>query len=165
MICNFDTEVELKFDFDYVAVYEQAVNTVLDLFECPYDVETNLLIVDADAIKSINSETRGIDSVTDVLSFPNADFNLPADFSDFDESGDYFEPESGELILGDIVLCYERIVSQAKEFNHSEKREYAFLIVHSLLHLLGFDHIEEEDRVIMEAKQAEIMNILNILRD
>lgn len=165
MIYNFDTEVELKFDFDYVAVYEKAVNTVLDLFECPYDVETNLLIVDADSIKSINNETRGIDSVTDVLSFPNAEFVEPANFNDFDESGDYFEPESGELILGDIVLCYERIVSQAEEFNHSEMREYAFLIVHSLLHLLGFDHMEEEDRVVMEAKQAEIMNILNILRD
>ena len=72
--------------------------------------------------------------------------------------------ESQELLLGDIVLCTDIIKSQAKEYGHSEKREFSFLVVHSLLHLLGYDHMEEEERVQMEEHQREIMSGLKIGR-
>ena len=77
---------------------------------------------------------------------------------------DCFDPESGELTLGDIVISKEKVLSQAEEYGHSPKREYAFLIAHSVLHLTGYDHMEEEERQVMEQKQREIMERLDILR-
>ena len=85
------------------------------------------------------------------------------DFS-LEQESDYFDPESGELTLGDIVISKEKVLSQAEEYGHSPKREYAFLIVHSVLHLTGYDHMEEEERQVMEQKQREIMERLDILR-
>ena len=78
---------------------------------------------------------------------------------------DLFNPETGEVILGDIVLNIPRIHAQAEEYQHSNLREYAFLIAHSMLHLMGFDHMTEEEASVMEEKQREILNILNISRD
>jgi len=75
-----------------------------------------------------------------------------------------FNPESGELLLGDIVISAEKVVAQAKEYGHSEEREFAFLLVHSMLHLLGYDHMEEEERLIMESKQKEILELNNYKR-
>ena len=77
---------------------------------------------------------------------------------------EYFNPENGELMLGDIVISKEKVISQAEEYGHSIEREYAFLIAHSMLHLFGFDHMEEEERAVMERKQAEILERLQILR-
>lgn len=164
MIYNFESEVEVLFDFDYIDVYKKICDTVMDYFACPYDSEISLLLVDNDQIKEINSQTRGIDAPTDVLSFPNVEYDTPGDLSDLDETGDYFEPDTGEFILGDIVLSQDRVISQAEEYGHSVLREYAFLITHSMLHLFGFDHMEEEERIIMEEKQKDIMSILGILR-
>ena len=75
-----------------------------------------------------------------------------------------FDPDSGELLLGDIVICYDRVIAQAEEYGHSVKREFSFLIVHSLLHLFGYDHIDDNDRIIMENTQRDILDILNITR-
>ena len=85
------------------------------------------------------------------------------DFS-LEQESDYFDPESGELVLGDIVISKEKVLAQAEEYGHSVKREYAFLIAHSVLHLSGYDHMEEEERIEMETLQREILNELNILR-
>lgn len=74
-----------------------------------------------------------------------------------EESAEAFNPESGELMLGDIVISKEKVLSQAEEYGHLPKREYAFLIAHSMLHLFGYDHMVDEERVVMEAKQKEIM--------
>lgn len=164
MIYNFESETEVKFDFDYIDVYKRICDTVMDYFSCPYDSEVSLLLVDNESIKEINKQTRNIDSATDVLSFPNVEYNTPGDLSDLDETGDYFEPDTGELILGDIVLSQDRVFSQADEYGHSVLREYAFLITHSMLHLFGFDHMVDEERMVMEEKQKEIMSILGILR-
>lgn len=164
MIYNFESEIEIKFDFDYIEVYKKICDTVMDYFSCPYDCEISLLLVDNDIIKDINFQTRNIDSPTDVLSFPNVEYNVPGDLNDLDENGDYFEPDTGELILGDIILSQDRVLSQAEEYGHSVLREYAFLITHSMLHLFGFDHIEDDDRILMEEKQRDIMNILGIFR-
>lgn len=164
MIYNFESETEVKFDFDYIDVYKRICDTVMDYFSCPYDSEVSLLLVDNESIKEINKQTRNIDSATDVLSFPNVEYNTPGDLSDLDETGDYFEPDTGELILGDIVLSQDRVFSQADEYGHSVLREYAFLITHSMLHLFGFDHMVDDERAVMEEKQKEIMSILGILR-
>ena len=106
----------------------------------------------------MNLEQRGIDRPTDVLSFPMIEYDAPGDFSVIDEeTGDAFNPETGELMLGDIVISKEKVLSQAEEYGHSPKREYAFLIAHSMLHLFGYDHMEEEERAEMEAHQRAIM--------
>lgn len=164
MIYNIDSEIEFSFDFDYPKVYEDVVSCVLDHFNCEYDCEVSLILTDNDSIREINRDTRGIDKATDVLSFPNIEYKKAGDFTLIDETEDYFEPETGELILGDIVLSVDRVLSQAEEYGHSVLREYSFLICHSMLHLCGFDHIDEDDRIIMEKYQTDIMEILNIKR-
>jgi probable rRNA maturation factor len=94
-------------------------------------------------------------------------FPSEGDFSfleDDEEGADAFNPETGELLLGDIVICASRVISQAEAYGHSRKREYAFLITHSVLHLCGYDHMEEEERARMEEKQREILGRLGISR-
>ena len=109
---------------------------------------------------------RGIASPTDVLSFPMHEYTHPADFEEIDQdSFDDFDPESGLLLLGDIVLCLPKIKSQAEEYGHSTMREYAFLIAHSVLHLIGYDHMTEEDAEDMFRKQDEVLSELGITRE
>ena len=117
-------------------------------------------------IHDINLSERGIDKPTDVLSFPMVDFDAPNDLSYAEKyPQDYFNPETGELLLGDIVISLEKVASQAKEYGHSDKREIAFLVAHSCLHLFGYDHIDEADRVKMEGLQNEILNMKGYTRD
>ena len=164
MTFNFDAEVEFKFDFDAINVYKQAVEAVLDYEKCPYETDVSLLLTDNNSIRDINKEMRDIDAATDVLSFPMSEYGSPANFDSLKDMDDAFDPDSGELLLGDIVISIDKIIEQADSFGHSLKREFAFLIVHSMLHLIGFDHIEDSDRIVMEAHQQEIMTKLNILR-
>ena len=164
MTYGFENEINACFDFDAEQIYRSSVDAVLDEEDCPYEAEVNLLITDDASIREINREQRGIDAETDVLSFPMVSYDVPGDFSLLKEDSDSFNMETGELMLGDIVLSADRIRQQARDYGHSEKREYAFLIVHSMLHLIGYDHIEDEDRAIMEAKQRTIMDDLNISR-
>lgn len=128
--------------------------------------EVSLVLVDNSEIKEINKDTRGIDKETDVLSFPMLEYEnkkvfkemyldykfLPSDF------------DGDELVLGDIVLSLEKAMEQSKEYNHSYEREAAYLVVHSVLHLLGYDHMEDEDKKIMRNREEEILNKLNITR-
>ena len=137
---------------------------MLDYEECPYEAEVSLLLTMNDEIQKMNAEFREIDRATDVLSFPMVDYEKAGEFDFLEEADEYFHPESGELMLGDIVISKEKVIAQAEEYGHSEKREYAFLIAHSMLHLLGYDHMEEEERLCMEAKQKDILNGLNIIR-
>ena len=93
------------------------------------------------------------------------EYETPGDFGFLEEGGeDCFEPDSGELMLGDIVISADKVISQAEEYGHSRKREYAFLIAHSMLHLMGFDHMTEEDAKEMERLQEEILSQLHISR-
>ena len=124
-----------------------------------------MLFTDNEAIREINKENRDIDAPTDVLSFPIGEYSVPGFFDDLEEEQpEVFHPDTGELMLGDIVISVERVVSQAKEFGHSEERELGFLLAHSVLHLCGFDHMEEEERLVMEEKQRQIMDVLKIYR-
>lgn len=155
--------VILPFDTEETA--RLVVEAALELEKCPYEAEVNLLLTTDEEIHKMNLEFRQIDRPTDVLSFPMAEYDAPADFSCIDEeSDDLFDPESGELMLGDIVISKDRVLSQAEQYGHSPKREYAFLIAHSMLHLFGYDHMEEGERAVMEEKQREIMKIVNIPR-
>ena len=132
---------------------------------CPYEVSVNILLTDEEEIHKLNLEYRQVDRPTDVLSFPMSDFPAPGDFSFLDEdSPDTFDPDTGELMLGDIVLCAGRVLSQAEEYGHSVRREFAFLVTHSLLHLTGFDHMTEEEAAEMEGKQRQILDSLGITR-
>ena len=140
------------------------METALEYEDCPYEAEVNLLLTDDEEIRIMNREHRQIDRATDVLSFPMLDYETPGDLSGIEEQGDAFNPESGELMLGDIVISKERVIAQAEEYGHSVRREYAFLIAHSMLHLLGYDHMEEEERRLMEDRQRGIMDKAEIPR-
>ena len=157
---SYETDIELK--IPYEDIIRQMVMATLDYENCPYEAEVSVTVVDDIEIKEINKTYRNIDKATDVLSFPMYEYEMNGDFENLDDSA--FNPESGELLLGDIVISAEKVVAQAKEYGHSEEREFAFLLVHSMLHLLGYDHMEEEERLIMESKQKEILELNNYKR-
>lgn len=101
-----------------------------------------------------------------MLSFPNVPFEAPADFNAAEQyEADCFQPDSGELILGDIILSRDRILEQAESFGHSIRREFAFLVAHSMLHLCGYDHMELQEAAVMEEKQNHVLDVLGITRD
>lgn len=153
-----------ELDLDYMGIASLIAEGVLDYENCPYESQIELLLTNNDEIRRINNEFRGIDHPTDVLSFPMIDYESPADFSSLEEDDSNFDPETGELILGDIVISKEKVIAQAEEYGHSVKREFAFLIAHSMLHLLGYDHMEEEERLVMEEKQRSILANFGIER-
>ncbi len=160
-----EEEIEVSFDFDHKAVAEQVVEYCLDYAKFPYEAEVNLTLTDNEGIHSINKEFRQIDRPTDVLSFPMLSYETPGDFTFLDdEDNDDFNPDTGEALLGDIIISIEKVVEQAENFGHSTKREFAFLITHSMLHLFGYDHMEEAEAKVMEEKQKEILEQMNILR-
>ena len=143
---------------DYKKIIETVILGALDYEECPYEAQVYVLLTDNEEIHRINLEHRQIDRPTDVLSFPMSEYPVPGDFSDIEQTDpDAFHPESGELILGDIIISMDKVKEQAKEYGHSTSRELAFLVAHSMLHLMGYDHMEEEERSVMEAKQKELL--------
>ncbi len=152
-----------NFDFDYERALNDAILTVLREEAMSENVQISVTFTDENHIKDINRQFRDVDHSTDVLSFPMLMFSGPGKEHILPESMDY-DPESDELLLGDIVLCIPTVFSQAQLYGHSVKREYVFLLVHSMLHLLGYDHILEEDRQLMEEKQQIILEKLSIHR-
>lgn len=162
-----ENETEETFDFDVEKLIEALTLKVIESENVPFnDISLNVTFTDDDTIQEINKEFRDIDKSTDVLSFPAIDFETPADFSNISgDEPDYFDPDTGELILGDIMISLEHAHNQAVEYGHSFRREIAFLITHSLLHLIGYDHMEEDERAVMEAKQTNILTELNITRE
>ncbi len=160
-----DNKYKNNINIDYEDIAHKVINESERFVNCPYDCEVNLLITDNKEIQVLNKDARDIDSPTDVLSFPALEFDKPANFSNVEEDDFNFNPESGELVLGDIVISYDKVIEQSKEYNHSETREFAFLVAHSMLHLFGYDHINEEERKSMESDQESILNNLNYRRD
>ena len=158
MTVYIEKETDIEFDFDDVEeTINKAVVAVFEDKELPKELDVNVLITSAEEIREINRDNRGIDSATDVLSFPYYEYDEPGMFD-----GEIYEDM--ENILGDIILCAERIISQAQEYGHSQKRELAFLVVHSMLHLTGYDHMEEAEGDIMRAEEKRIMEIIGISR-
>lgn len=160
-----ENETSVQFPFDAEDIVEQVARASLDAEGCPYEVQLNVILTDNEGIRRFNREYRGMDRETDVISFPNLDFAEAADFDVDEERGaDYFDPDTGELLLGDIVISVERVKEQAKEYGHSEMREFAFLVAHSMFHLCGYDHMTEEEASVMERKQEAVLTGLGMVR-
>ena len=153
MTLTFENEQDFDLGFDPEEVAAAVINGVLDQEACPYEAEVELILTDPENIRTMNREHRNIDRETDVLSFPMVDYPSPAsfDFLETEEGDDCFNPDSGELMLGDIVISVARARAQAEEYGHSLRREFAFLVAHSMLHLLGYDHMTPEEAAVMEA--------------
>ena len=161
---SIETEGNLGFDLEEVT--NQVLQAVMEEEACPYDVTVNLTLTDNDEIQAVNASFRQIDRATDVLSFPNLHFETPGDFSEAEEhEADCFDPDTGELMLGDIMISEDKVREQAEAYGHSLKREFAFLVAHSLFHLCGYDHMEEEEAKVMESKQEAILQKLKITRE
>lgn len=162
------TEVIIENVQDKVEIEEQITKTIseacleaLAFEECDFNCEISVTIVDNDEIQSLNSEFRGKDMPTDVLSFPMLEFD-----EEGNAEGAEYSPETGNVLLGDIVISAERAKEQAESFGHSFLREMAFLTVHSMLHLLGYDHVDDaEGERLMFAKQKDILERMNITRE
>lgn len=164
MTVELQNESGLDFDFPYEALAREVISAVLDYEHFPYEAEVAVLLVTKDEIQRINREQRGIDAATDVLSFPMLTNPVAGEYLGLEEDGDNFHPDTGEALLGDVVLCAEKVKEQAASYGHSEKREFCFLIAHSILHLLGYDHMTEQEAAIMEQKQREILELLKVPR-
>ena len=163
MTLYFEEEGSLKLELDCESLAERVIEAALDYEECPYETEVNLLLTMNEEIHQMNMEFREIDRPTDVLSFPMVDYEEAGEFDFLEELDEYFHPESGELMLGDIVISLEQAALQAEEYGHSFEREVAFLTVHSMLHLLGYDHeTSEEDEADMRHRQSEIMEQMGL---
>ncbi len=153
-----ENESRVAFDFkDIDRVIRKAVRTVMEDKKIPMDLDVNVLLTVPSAIRTINREMRGIDSVTDVLSFPYFEYSKPGKFPGKPE-------DEEEQILGDIVLCASKVKEQAGKYGHSQKRELAFLIVHSMLHLIGYDHVDPDDAALMQKEEKRFMELLKINR-
>lgn len=149
----FDNNTNYTFDDNKIKLIENIVKGTIEYENFSLNVEISISIVSSDEIRQLNKKYRNIDKVTDVLSFPLIDYN------------DNFDNESDEIItLGDIIINIDRAISQASEYGHSLEREIGFLTAHSMLHLLGYDHIKENEEKIMFKKQEEILNNLNLKR-
>ena len=165
MTNTIERESEIPLPFSEQEVAEVVISETLDYEDCPYEVQVNIILTSNEEIQQINLEQRGVDAPTDVLSFPMIEYAYPSDFTVLEaDSFDSFDPDTGELILGDIVISVDKVLEQAEKYGHDVKREYAFLIAHSMLHLFGYDHMDEVERENMELKQEEILTHLNITR-
>lgn len=159
-------QAAIAVDESLVARLETALVTVTSGEAVPGEVEVSLLFVDDEMIREVNREHRGIDAATDVLSFPALDYDpgrvYAESYSRADLSDDLFL--DGRLVLGDVLISGIRAKEQATDFGHSLEREVVFLFVHSLLHLLGYDHMTETERDRMTAKERNYMDQLGVGR-
>ena len=154
------TKINITFDFWTIrrlyleSVIRKCITKTLEMLSVPVPCEINVLVTDDKGIRAINKASRDIDKPTDVLSFPMFQFEagvLPVDWSD------YLDPETDLCPLGDMAISLERTIAQAKEFGHSARREIGYLTIHSVLHLLGYDHMDEgEQKKQMRSEEERI---------
>lgn len=161
-----ENETDRELPFPVEDTVRLVCEAVLEEEGCPYEAQVGIVLTDNAGIRELNRESRGIDRETDVLSFPNLTFQEEGVFQiDEDSEADCFDPETGELVLGDIMISLDKVFGQAQEYGHSVRREFAFLVAHSMLHLCGYDHMEEAESRRMEQKQEGILTGLDITRD
>ncbi|TDT51095.1 rRNA maturation RNase YbeY [Fonticella tunisiensis] len=156
-------QTRIDFSKELESLIEKSVEAVLALENFNKEYELSVVLTDDAGIKEINREFRNIDKATDVLSFPMLDFE-EGYYDEEDMDIEDLNPDSGAVVLGDMVISLERAKSQSEEYGHTFEREVAYLTVHSILHLLGYDHEREEDRLIMRSKEEEILGRLGISR-
>ena len=164
MTLQIDYETDREIGIEYEELAEKVVQKVLDMEGCPYDAQVNLVLTDNEEIQRVNTELREIPAPTDVLSFPMIPFETPADYAIVEEDQSYFDLDTDELLLGDIMISVDKVFAQAEEYGHSVTREFCFLVAHSMLHLLGYDHMTPEEAVVMENKQRTALDELGITR-
>ncbi|MBS5523810.1 MAG: rRNA maturation RNase YbeY [Clostridiales bacterium] len=166
MTLNIEKEVDIPEDLDYNRIIREVVDAALEFEECPYEVELNVILTSNEEIAMINRDYRDLFVPTDVLSFPMVDYVAPGDFSSLDSYNeeDYFNPETGELMLGDIIISMDKVNEQSEKYGHSRERELGFLVAHSMLHLFGYDHMEPEETEVMEVKQRNILKLVHLNR-
>lgn len=151
-----DLEIELK------KVIENAFEATLSHLNQTDEVYVEMTLVEPSEIKCINAETRGVDSVTDILSFPTLEAGRGSvKACDYPADIDYL---SGAIMMGELVLCLERAKEQAEEYGHTIARELGFLTTHGTLHLFGFDHMVEQDEIEMFSKQKTILDDIGLTR-
>ena len=150
-VINFSNEQDIKIAENTEELIVSACSAVLSIENFSDDAEINVTLVDSEEIRRLNNDFRGIDKSTDVLSFPLGEDGI------YDEN-----PENGCLMLGDVIISVEQALAQADEFGHGVEREIAYLTVHSVLHLIGYDHIDEDDDREMRSKQRAIMKKLHL---
>ena len=164
MTLQIDYETDREIGIEYEELAEKVVQKVLDMEGCPYDAQVNLVLTDNEEIERVNTEFREIHAPTDVLSFPMIPFETPADYAIVEEDQSYFDLDTDELLLGDIMISVDKVFAQAEDYGHSVTREFCFLVAHSMLHLLGYDHMTPEEAVVMENKQRTALDELGITR-
>lgn len=156
-----------------VMVNSELENSIIEIIEytlmeeqVTIPCEISVIFVDNEEIKQINNEMRNIDKVTDVLSFPMLEYVDKKVFKDLylNYNFDFADLNEGDLILGDMALSLEKALEQSKDYGHSFEREVCYLVVHSILHLLGYDHMEDSDKITMRKREEEILNRFNISR-
>lgn len=148
------TKTPLSAEWEEIIRKTAAAALAYEGFSAPCEISVS--IVDNEEIRSINRQFRRIDRATDVLSFP---------LLTFQEGEQPEENENGEILLGDIILSWERAAEQAAEYGHSLRREVAFLTAHSMLHLLGYDHMEPQEEAEMFRRQREILLLAGFPRE
>lgn len=160
---------QINIGFDTAVEDEQGVSElirtcalrVLESERVPFDASIDVTVVDADTIRQMNAEYRDKDAVTDVLSFPMYEFVNGAPQEELER-----EPDTGCVMLGDMILCYTRACEQAAAFGHSPARECGYLTTHSVLHLLGYDHERnDEDTCLMRMKEEDNLAFLGLTRE
>ena len=143
------------FDFNIKKISSKILNFVVKKFEFNFICYIDLSLVSNYKIKKINNLYRHINKTTDVLSFPNFNFYKPLKFINLNF-------ENRDIFLGDVIISADKVISQSKKYNHTIYREYCFLLLHSILHLFGYDHINTFDEKIMFSLQDTILNDLGI---
>lgn len=156
MVIYANEQDKFEISDEMTKIIEQCVDEVLKANSVEEETEISVLFTDNKGIREINKEMRDIDKETDVLSFPQYEF---------EELG-VIEKQDGYpvILLGDIVLSLEKASKQAQEYGHSFEREVGYLCVHSMLHLLGYDHMNDEDKTVMRAKEEEILVEIGLTR-
>lgn len=153
MISIFTSEPEELFD--------KVAKCAFETLNLSGDASVELVFYDEQEIRELNFQTRGIDKSTDVLSYPNLENIMPFTRQNYPFD---FDEEAGSVFLGSIVICEQIAKQQAEEYGHSTVRERAYLFLHGLLHLLGYDHIQETDKVIMRQKEEAVLSALGVNR-
>ena len=164
MTISYEKETDIDLGIDCEELARTVGDRVLDQENCPYESQISLILMEDEGIRQATREHRGLDRSTDVLSFPMVDFPSPAEYSVLEEDDSLFDLDTGELLLGDIMISAEHVTAQAAAYGHSIRREFCFLVAHSILHLLGYDHMTPSDAAVMEAKQEQVLQSLGITR-
>lgn len=166
MIYVDNRQEKLDVNNDLIEKLTKVIEFSLREEEVEVPCEVSLVFVDNDEIREINNDTRGIDKETDVLSFPMLEYENKKVFKEVYKNHKFSQIDfnGDELVLGDIVLSLEKALEQSMEFNHSYEREASYLVVHSVLHLLGYDHMEDDEKKVMRSREEEILNKLSITR-